>query len=210
MLEQIQNWSAIAADIATTLAALVASVVALIGLAAWKRELAGKELYSATKNLVWWSHKLKNSLYLTRAPVETYERRVFSPEQHEITTEGERWRITEAEVYRSRAEKLFEINRNYRDALLTLRVLLGSKVYLWFQPFSECTTETLRILGEYLQMLDDHSQPLRSDYDEVKEIQSRLHPDHEFKDKLSVKIADTREEGEKKLLPYLSRKTIRG
>ena len=207
---ELKEWIPLIKDSLLAIAALVTTVIAIYGARMWKRELAGKEIYAATKNLVKESHLLSRALRKARRSIEDYERRTFSAEEIKNTTKNERWRLSEAEAYKKRIDELSIAINSYQSALLDVRVLVGSKVYLGFLPFGKLVTEVINRIGNYISVVQDYSKNVLPDSPEVQEAQQELYPSDNIDDELSQKIADTREEGEKCLLAFLHRTSIRG
>jgi hypothetical protein len=207
---ELKEWIILIKDGLLGIAALVTTVIAIYGARVWKRELAGKEIYAATKNLVKESHLLSKATTNARKPIREYERKVFSSEEVKNTTENERWRLSEADAYRNRIDDLSLAIDRYHSALLDVRVLIGSKVYLGFLPFGQLVTEVVYRIGNYIRVIQDYSQTILPESSEVLEIQQELYPSENHDDELSQKISDAREEGERCLLAYLHRASIRG
>jgi hypothetical protein len=207
---ELKEWIPLIKDALLGVAALVTTVIAIYGARMWKRELAGKEIYAATKSLVKESHLLSKAATRARGPIQDYERKVFSEDDVKNTTKNERWRLSEAEAYKKRMDDLSVAIDRYQSALLDVRVLVGSKVYLGFLPFGQLITEVVHRIGNYITVIQDYSQTVLPDSLEVQEVQQELYPSENSDDELSQKIADAREEGEKCLLAFLHRTSIRG
>lgn len=207
-LSELKDWVALIKDGLLGVAALVTTFIAIYGVRMWRHELAGKEIYAATKVLVKESHLLLRATGRLRAPVQDYERKAFTDDEIKSTTRNERWRISEHEAIRKRMGDFSKASDRFRDALLDLRVLIGSKVFLLFQSFREHNIEAVQRVNSYLDLLRDHS--LSPNSPEARQAQEALYPSENSDDELSQKIADAREEGEKALLIFLNRKSIRG
>jgi len=207
---ELKEWVALIKDGLLCVAALVTTVIAVYGAKMWKRELAGKEIYGATKNLVKESHLLTRATTKAREPIQDYERKVFSEEEVMRTTKNERWRLSEAGAYKKRIDDLSVAIDRYQSASLDIRVLVGSKVYLGSLPFSHLVTEVIHRIGNYIAVIQDYSRTVLPESSEVLEAQQELYPSGNLDDELSQKIADAREEGEKCLLAFLHRTSIRG
>lgn len=207
---ELKEWIPLIKDALLGIAALVTTVIAIYGARMWKRELAGKEIYATTKNLVKESHLLSKAASRARRPVQDYERKVFSEEDVKHTTRNERWRLSEADAYKKRIDELSVAIDRYQSALLDVRVLVGSKVYAGFLPFGQLVTEVVHRIGNYVAVIQDYSQTVLPESPEVKKVQHELYPSDNIDDELSQKIADAREEGEKCLLAFLHRTSIRG
>lgn len=197
-------------DVLLAVAALVTMILGIYGVRAWKRDLVGKEVYLATKALVKESHLICKAARKLRAPIQSYERRSFTEEEIQNTTKNERWRLTEADAYRLRVEAFAKEIERYEAAKLELRVLVGSKIYEGFLPFGALLTEAINRVNNYLDVIQDCSQPVLPDTVEALTAQEMLYPSPNLDDELSQKTADAREAGEVSLLAYLHRKSIRG
>jgi len=86
---------------------------------------------------------------------------------------------------------------------------VGSKVYEGFLPFDRFITESIELVNDYLDLLQDHSNTYLPDSPEIIEAQRQLYPS-DYLDELSQNLADSREEGEVMLLSHLHRKSIYG
>jgi hypothetical protein len=205
---EIKEWIALIKDSLLGAAALVSIVIAIYGVRMWKRELAGKEIYTATKALVKESHLLYKASLQARRPIEINERQTFSDHNLKNTTTGERWRLSEVEAYKERIREFSVAISRYQAALLEVRVLTGSKVYLGFLPFGRLITEVIYGINNYLAVLDESSNALPDDPN-IQDAQRALYPSDNLDDDLTQRIGDAREDGEKGLLVFLHRKSIR-
>jgi len=190
--------------------ALVTIFIGIYGLRLWKRELVGKEVYAAAKDLVKESHLVFKAAGELREPMHPYEIEPFTENVIKNTTEWERWRISESNGYRKRTEKFKKVLERYDQSKLNLRVLIGSKIYLGFLPFDKLIGETLERVNRYIEALNDYKKAMTPNSPEVISAQVRLYPSDQLDDELYQKTGDAREEGEKSLLAYLHRKSIRG
>lgn len=206
----LKEWVSLIKDGLLGLTALVTMVLAIYGVRTWKRDLVGKEVYSAAKNLVKVSHLVTKAAMKLRQPICSYEKRAFTEEEIKNTTENERWRLSEAEVYKNRMDIFAKEIERYESAKLELRVLVGSKTYEGFMPFGSLLTEAVNRVNDYLDVIQDYSRTVFPDSNEVIEAQHSLYPSQNLDDELSQKIADAREAGEVSLLSYLHRKSIYG
>jgi hypothetical protein len=207
---ELKEWITLTKDGLLGVAALVTTVIAIYGARVWKRELAGKEIYAATKTLVKESHLLSKATNRARRPIQDYERKLFSAEEVKHTTENERWRLSEADAYKKRMDDLSLAIESYQSGLLEVRVLVGAKVYLGFLPFGDLITEVVHRIGNYISVVQDYTQVVLPNSPEIQEIQRQLYPSDNIDDELSQKITDAREEAEKCLLAFLHRTSIRG
>ncbi|WP_455911413.1 hypothetical protein [Pseudomonas putida] len=198
----------IARDIVVTVAAVITASIAIYGLRVWKRDLVGKESYEAAKALVYHSHAVTRAIHKLRAPIMDHERMVFSKEHIEHTTEGERWRLSEAAAYRVRLKEYYDSYLSFNEALLNLRVIAGSQVFRAFAPFKETLQNVLDRLYLYLTLLDDFSVSITPQSDDVRLLSKFMLSYDGGVDGLGQAVADTREQGETFLLPYLHRKSI--
>lgn len=207
---ELKEWVSLIKDGLLGLAALVTMILAIYGVRTWKRDLIGKEVYSAAKNLVKESHLVAKAARKLRQPICSYERRSFTEEEIKNTTENERWRLSEADAYKNRIDVFAKQIERYESAKLELRVLVGSKTYEGFLPFGSLLTEAIIRVNDYLDVIHDYSLTVFPDSKEVIEAQDALCPSQNMDDDLSQKIADAREAGEVSLLSYLHRKSIYG
>lgn len=207
---ELKEWISLIKDALLGLAAIVTMIVGVYGVRAWKRDLVGKEVYSATRNLVKESHLVVKAASNLRQPIYPYEKRSFTEEEIQHTTKNERWRLSEVDAYKVKVEKFAKEVKRYDAAKLELRVLAGSKTYEAFLPLGGFLNETIGRVNAYLDLLQDHSRTLFPDSSDIIEVLQALYPSENLDDELSQKLADSREEGEKALLKLLHRKSIYG
>lgn len=198
----------IARDVVVTGVAIITASVAIYGLRVWKRDLVGKESYEAAKALVYHSHALARASSKMRYPIREHERTVFSKEYIDNTTEGERWRTSEAAALRTRLKEYSDVYLGFYEALLSFRVIAGSQVYIAFQPFQNTLEKSLDRLYVYLELLDDFSVAIIASSPDVKLLGGFIQEYDGELDKLGLDVENAREQGELFLLPYLHRKSI--
>lgn len=209
MIEETQIWLSVVKDAVVAVAATVTALVAAAGFRAWKVELVGREKFHAAKELVACSHQLWRVCSALRREVAPHEERHFYAKEIEVTTARERWMLSEWEVYSKRIQAVGDEYNQYRAALLSARVVLGSWVYEAFLPFDKKVTESLNKVNEYLSLIRDEGTPAFRDSAVVKDLKKDVALPLAIEDQLSEQLADAREEGEKKLLGVLYRSTIR-
>lgn len=207
---EIKELIALIKDFLTAIAALLTIFIGIYGIRLWRRELVGKEIYAAAKDLVKESHLVFKAARELREPIHPYEVEPFTESVINNTTEWERWRISETNGYRKRTENFNKILERYEHSKLNLRVLVGSKIYLGFLPFDKLIGETIERVNRYIEVLNDYKKAITSNSPDVISAQIKLYPSGRFDDELHQKTGDAREEGEKSLLAYLHRKSIRG
>lgn len=204
------EWVSLIKDVLLGIAAIVTMFVAVYGLRTWKRDLVGKEIYAAARVLVKESHLACKAAHKLRQSLCSYEKRQFTEEELEHTTENERWRISEAEGYKKKVGKYSEELKRYESAKLELRVLVGSRIYEGFLPFGQHLTESIDRVNAYLDLLQGCTQMYLPSSPEIIGAQKELYPSDNFDDELSQNLANTRENGEESLLSHLHRKSIYG
>ena len=96
----IKDWISIGKDLAVAAAAVVTVGLGIYGVRTWKRDLVGKEVYSAARALVKESHLAAKAARKLRAPICYEERKEFSADEIKNLTSSERWRISEVSVNR--------------------------------------------------------------------------------------------------------------
>jgi len=206
---EFKEWVSLIKDCLLALAALVTIGVGIYGARVWKRELIGKEVYAAARELVKQSHIASKAANKLRLPTDMLNKEL-DPKVGIATNNDEHWRISEIKTYQKRIEAFSVTLEKFESAKLDLRVLKGSRVYEGFMPFGRHLTETILLVNEYLDLLKDDSLKVGPDSPKVLDLQQRLYPSGNLDDDLSQKLADSREEGENSLLAYLHRQSIHG
>jgi len=208
----IKEWVSLVKDIILAFSALFTVGLGFYGFNKWLHEHRGKEAFNLIKNLVRESHKLNRTCSALREPVRSAERRIFSHDERVNFTNGERWKMAEKEVFDSRFEAFISANSSYKDALLEARAALGSHVYGAFLEFGKLVTKTVVSVNEYLDLVMADNFVYKDDEDpDLRALQEKflISPSNREGDQLVTETADARETGEKALLSYLGRKSIR-
>jgi hypothetical protein len=206
----LKEWVSLLKDSLLAIAALVTIFSAVYGVKLWKRELVGKEIYSAARALVRESHLVSRSVRKLREPIRKSEQTLFTPEEAENMAENERWRITAARAYRRRLDAFAADLERYEMAKLDLRVLVGSSIYEGFLPLGPLLLEAVESVKQYLDVIESPDSELTQQSPAVLKAQQALLPAGTTHDRLQVEIENAREHGETTLLEYLHRKSIRG
>ncbi|MBX8517773.1 hypothetical protein K5D69_24140 [Pseudomonas cichorii] len=206
----VKDWISVAKDLVVATAAVVTMVLGIYGVRTWKRDLVGKEVYSAARALVKESHLASKAARKLRTPIRDDERKEFSEDEIKNLTGREKWRISEASAYEMRKVEFSRQLDQYDQAKLDLRVLTGSRVYEGFLPFDRNLTECICRVSSYIDLLQDHSAELYEESPGILAAQSSLYPSDNLDDEFSQNLADSRESGELALLRYLHRSSIYG
>ncbi len=205
---EIKDWISAGKDVSVGVAALVTMFLAIYGVRTWKRDLVGKEVYSAARLLVKESHLAAKAARKLRSPIRDEERKEFSETEIKNLTACERWRVSEASAYENRKKEFGLQIDQYESAKLDLRVLAGSRIYEGYLQFGAALTECIHRTNNYVEILQDQSIFLLEDSPEIVEAQKSLYPSENLDDELSQKIANSREHGEVALLKLLHRSSI--
>ena len=203
---EIKDWISLGKDVSVGVAALVTMFLAIYGVRTWKRDLVGKEVYSAARLLVKESHLAAKAARKLRSPILDEEKKEFSETEIKSLTASERWRISEATAYENRKKEFGQRIDQYESAKLDLRVLAGSKIYEGFLQFGADLTECIHHVNNYIDILQDQFE----DSPEIVEAQKSLYPSDNLDDELSQRLANSRESGEGALLKFLHRSSIYG
>ncbi|MDZ7661467.1 hypothetical protein [Thiohalophilus sp.] len=105
---EIKEWIVIIKDALLGLAAIVTMLVGIYGVRSWKRNLVGKEIYTAARNLVKESHLIAKAAQKLRQPIYPYEKQQLTEDETKNFTKKELWRITEAKAYKAKVEVFAE------------------------------------------------------------------------------------------------------
>jgi hypothetical protein len=192
-----------------TLAATVTAGVAIYGLRIWKRDLVGKEVYEAMKELVYQSHSISKAAARCLYPLMASEASVFTDEERLHTTELERLFLNESRAYRVRLETYAASFRDFSDSLMRARVLLGSKVSNAYQFYEVSLRQPMSLINEYLTVIDDRASTPHPQAPEIIRLRSRFIVAGTTKNEIVDSIFEAREKAEEFSLPYLHRKSIR-
>jgi len=192
------------------LAAAITAGMAIYGLRVWKRDLVGKEVYEVVKELVYQSHSISRAAARCLYPLAASEARVFSDEERFHTTEYERLFLSESGAYRARLDIYVSSLREFSDALLRARVLLGSKVLGAYNPYEKALAKPIVLINEYLTVIEDRTNTPHPQSEDVMRLRSLFASfDPQKHNEILFSVYEAREKAEKFSLPYLHRKSIR-
>jgi hypothetical protein len=208
--QELQLYVSIVKDCLLAVAALTTSLVAIYGVATWRREHTWNEKFSAARGVVLASHKLTRVISHIRRPVWFGERMTLTRDVVANTTTNEQWRISESSIFQKRIEELEVALDGFSKALIEARVVFGSSVLKAYLPLQEAISELVTAISQHVVLIRDYRQQIFPESPEIAVGMSVIIASENGDDDLSQKISRCREEGEKFLLPYLDRGSIHG
>jgi hypothetical protein len=140
-MEAWQAYISITKDIATTLAALSAGVVAVLGLRAWKKQLKGKTEYELARRFLRAAFNVRDAIKFVRNPFQTSGEIVHSLKESglDIDPNSSEFRAkSEKAIYGLRWKKLSEAMSGLEIELLEAEVSWGSEIINRVKPLREC------------------------------------------------------------------------
>jgi len=175
----LQDWVSLIKDIITSLAAIIAAIVAILGLQAWKKQLAGKKEYELAHRLLTDTYKFREALAGVRY-----------------------WNTSSSEsgikaMYVERWQKVQEATIELDSTSLEAEAIWGSVVRENLQPLRQCADKLYATIGYYLDDLE------RPQLDEKEKFQIGF-DDHSEDNNFSKEIYEAVKKMEKFLEPYLN------
>lgn len=152
-----------------TIAAIVASVVAIKGLSTWNRQLKGEVEYELTRRLLKCAFRIREALKSVRNPVMFgYEQpRPEEAEASKMSNDKIRhYGLTRA--YQMRWDKVNEAQTEFQTDILEAEVIWGNVIHQKFKRLLELQGELYSVVQTYL-VICDPSKPesTRNSYQEI-------------------------------------------
>ena len=202
--QELQEIVTLLKDIITSLAALTAAIVAVLGLKAWKKQLKGKTEYEMAKSLLEAVYKLKREIEIARnfmvlageiqAALKTMEVEgtVLVPKTQANGL---------AAVYMTRSNRVRDKLTQLDLTLVEAETLWGAKVRQALKPFQFCAYELVLNHDYYIDHLIKSPDTAYEDIPEgARQIISDI---PETENPFTNKIALAVEQGENYLKPHL-------
>lgn len=167
----VATYIAVVKDVIVALAAIVAAVVAVVGVKQWRQELRGKAHFDAARNLIRAAYRLRDELRKCRAPlVRASEFPVwYWSDAPNNRTEAEAY----AHVYENRFGPVREALRDFEAQALEAETLWGAKVGNPIEHLKGCVTtlwtameaaiDDKRAKGENFRADPDFGQKIRAE-----------------------------------------------
>lgn len=168
-IEYLSQYVPIVKDIVLAAAAVIASVVAIIGLNNWNRQLKGEVEYELTRRLLKSAFKIREAMKLVRNPVMFgYEQ----PQPDEIEAKKMSYdqirHFGLARAYQTRWDKVNLARTEFQTDILEAEVIWGSVIHEKFKPLLELQGELYSVVQTYLVVCDpSKSESTRSAYQEI-------------------------------------------
>ncbi len=139
-LQNIQPYVSLVKDIVTGLAALIAAVVAIVGLQAWRKQLKGKTEYELAQRLLKSLYEVREAISLVRHPMisESEQRQAFKTVNLESNLFDPISPLADQIVYEARWMKLNEAIAKLDANILEAEVLWGQEVKEQLKPLRNC------------------------------------------------------------------------
>ncbi|OLE53103.1 MAG: hypothetical protein AUG51_14975 [Acidobacteria bacterium 13_1_20CM_3_53_8] len=208
----IQEWQiyiSIIKDIITAIVALIAGVVAIYGVIAWKKQLKGKTEYELARRVLRAIYKVRDSIRIVRSPIQTggeIEEAVkasgISYDPDDKSTHAK----TQAAIYESRWKQLNEARSNLQLELLEAEVSWGEGIKDKLKPLNECIGKLYATVYLYIAELERPSRRTDEVAEKNREESLRILywvSDNPEEDSFSGKVKGAVEQIETFLKPHL-------
>lgn len=147
------EFSGIFKDIFTGIAAIIASVVALLGLSAWRKQMRGVKEFETAFNLHLSLLKMREAVKFVRNyviwPAESEKAKSYSKEKYPYRSEEEIESSAHINVYEMRWEKISGAYTQIESHLLAAEVLWGKEIVNLLQPLKVKINELNIALSQY-------------------------------------------------------------
>jgi hypothetical protein len=172
MTIEIATAVAIAKDVATGLAAIVAASVAVIGLRAWRRQLHGQTEYDLARRVLRAVYRVRDELQGVRSPLilasefEAARRETGAPSSDKaspFTTDDE------AAVYERRWKRLATALSDLQVEVIETEVIWGKSAVAQLKPLRQCVSD----LNANLTLFFLHKRRQSDGYQTAPDVRER-------------------------------------
>lgn len=192
-------------DIFLGIAAITTSLVAVIGLKNWSRELKGKADFEVARGLIRSVYKLRDELRSARSPWTSASEfpEGYSPHPRDRTdeSEAEAW----AYVYTNRWKPVVEAAQEFEAQVLEAEALWGSEIKKKAYALRRCATDLRVSMESMVRNKASGGEDFKADKEYKKSVESEIWEYKEDENELSQKIATAVAEIETEVRPHLKR-----
>lgn len=209
-IECLAQYVPVAKDIVLTLTAVIASIVAVLGLNTWNRQLRGQVEYELTRKLLKSAFKIREALKGVRSPfMFGYEQPLPEKADAEKMTYEQIRQYGTARAYQARWDKVNEARAELQTDLLEAEVIWGDVIQQKFSKLFELQGELFSIVQSYLVTMDPNQpQTTRNAYQEIMKTKRDIMYDLSSADKpdeFTNDVTNAVKAIEEHLMPHLHR-----
>jgi hypothetical protein len=209
-IECLAQYVPVMKDIILTLTAVIASIVALLGLNTWNRQLRGQVEYELTRKLLKSAFKIREALKIVRNPVMFgYEQPAPEKADADKMTYDQIRHYGTARAYQARWDKVNEARAELQTDLLEAEVIWGDVIPKKFSRLFELQVELFSIVQSSLVTMDPNQpQTTRNAYQEIMKTKRDIMYDLSSADKpdeFTNDVTNAVKAIEEHLMPHLHR-----
>lgn len=158
-LNSIQSYVTLIKDILTGTSALIAAIIAIIGLRAWQNQLRGKNEYELATKFMYSTLKVREAFSVVRAPAESefeIDKAVeeFKKFKFPIENDKQKNKIIKMIIYNNRMNTLNDAFRDLDSVALEAEILWGKRISTLKQSLRNHASKLYSTIGQYLDSID--------------------------------------------------------
>lgn len=192
-------------DIFLGIAAITTSIVAVIGLKNWSRELRGKADFEIARALIRSVYKLRDEIRYARSPwtsgSEFPEGYSSLPRDRTAQNEAEAWSY----VFTNRWKNVADAAQEFEAQVLEAEALWGAEIKSKANELRSCATSLRVSMEAFVDNKAKDGEGFKSDKEFAKSVQADIWAIKEDENQLSIKIIKAVSDIESAVRPNLKR-----
>ena len=186
-------------DLLISISAGIGTIIAIIGLGTWKKQIGANVEYEAARKLLKSTFKIRDAIAWVRNPFISTGEMVDEPGAQQQSSDQRKNGLHNA--YNRRWQKVIDANSELSTNLLEAEVLWGKSIRTEYNKLFSTIAELSSTIYIYFSHLDEPEAKLFND-----KHRNILYASNDDKDDFKNGLENRLEEIEKLLMPYLNRK----
>lgn len=151
-MESIPLIIQVSSDVFTSIAAITATVVAIVGLNAWKKQMKGKEEYELARRYLRLIYRVRDAIKVVRNPFIPVEEMISSLKEKGMNEDdySDHKKMNQA-VYSTRWNKVQEALSDLRVEQLEAEVLWGKESVVVYDTLDQCIKKLMANIQLFLR-----------------------------------------------------------
>lgn len=187
-------------DVLVSIAAITATIVAIMGLYSWKRELHGREKYETARNLIRATFELREEIRVCRSE-NTYNSEF--PKEYVVRDDPDEDEKAWVYLYKNRWDPVSKALINYDLAAIESEILLSEKLNLKIEQLRSCVDRLYKSIHTYIYNKSTEGKFFHDDDEMAKSVYEDIWIMRGETDVLSIKFLDAITGIENEIRPYL-------
>jgi len=200
-------WLTIIKDIVIIATGVVASIVAIIGLNTWRKQIRGTSEYELAKKILKQIYQFRQAIEFVRFPLFSTEETELSEENYSATRNKREERFGKlSNAYQSRYAKVNEARVAIEATLLEVEVLWGKHLLPKIRKLYELDGELYGTIMEHLEtVVSDAVQSRQTTEDRKRIFDTIISRRNKEKDEYYQRLQSAIDDIAKEIKPHLKR-----